>query len=388
MTAITNIEDLRRIAKRRMPKVMFEYVDSGSYDEITMRANRSELQAICFRQRVLVDATGRSMTTEMLGEKIAMPVAIAPTGLTGLVYGDGEILAARAAQAAGIRFCLSTMSICTIEDIAEATTQPFWFQLYVFRDRAFSETVIARARAAKCSALFVTVDLPLRGQRHADIKNGLTVPPSLTLQNAFDIARRPAWMMRVLFGKRRTFGNIDAYLKGKSVSESRVNWSQQHFDQTLSWRDIAWVRKLWPGKLVLKGILDVDDAKTAVSVGADAIVVSNHGGRQLDGVPASITALPDIAAAVGDRIEVLFDGGIRSGQDVLKALALGARGCLIGRAFLYGLGAMGEAGVAKALDIIRNELDISMILTGTKDLSKVERDVLYDAAPRHAYLRN
>ena len=388
MTAITNIEDLRRIAKRRMPKVMFEYVDSGSYDEITMRANRSELQAIRLRQRVLVDATGRSMATEMLGEKVAMPLAIAPTGLTGLVYGDGEILAAKAAQAAGIRFCLSTMSICTIEDIAEATTEPFWFQLYVFRDRAFSETVIARARAAKCSALFVTVDLPLRGQRHADIKNGLTVPPSLTLQNAFDIARRPAWAMRVLFGKRRTFGNIDTYLKGKSVSESRVNWSQQHFDQTLSWRDIAWVRKLWPGKLVLKGILDVDDAKTAVSVGADAIVVSNHGGRQLDGVPASITALPDIAAAVGDRIEVLFDGGIRSGQDVLKALALGARGCLIGRAFLYGLGAMGEAGVTKALDIIRSELDISMILTGSKDLSKVGRDVLYDAAPGRAYPRN
>jgi L-lactate dehydrogenase (cytochrome) len=388
MTAITNIEDLRRIAKRRMPKVMFEYVDSGSYDEITMRANRSELQAIRFRQRVLVDATGRAMATEMLGEKVAMPVAIAPTGLTGLVYGDGEILAAKAAQAAGIRFCLSTMSICTIEDIAEATTEPFWFQLYVFRDRAFSETVIARARAAKCSALFVTVDLPLRGQRHADIKNGLTVPPRLTLQNAFDIARRPAWAMRVLFGKRRTFGNIDAYLERKSVSESRVNWSQRHFDQTLSWRDIAWVRKLWPGKLVLKGILDVDDAKTAVSVGADAIVVSNHGGRQLDGVPASVTALPDIAAAVGDRIEVLFDGGIRSGQDVLKALALGARGCLIGRAFLYGLGAMGEAGVTKALDLIRNELDISMILTGTKDLSKVGRDVLYDAAPGVAYPRN
>ena len=388
MAAITNIEDLRRIAKRRIPKVMFEYVDSGSYDEITMRANRSELQAIRFRQRVLVDATGRSMATEMLGEKVAMPVAIAPTGLTGLVYGDGEILAAKAAQAAGIRFCLSTMSICTIEDIAEATTQPFWFQLYVFRDRALSETVIARARAAKCSALFVTVDLPLRGQRHADIKNGLTVPPSLTLQNIFDIARRPAWMMRVLLGKRRTFGNIDAYLKGKSVSESRVNWSQQHFDQTLSWRDIEWVRKLWPGKLVLKGIMDVDDARTAVSVGADAIVVSNHGGRQLDGAPASVTALPDIAAAVGDRTEVLFDGGIRSGQDVLKALALGARGCLIGRAFLYGLGAMGEAGVTKALDIIRNELDISMILTGTKDLSKVGRDVLYDAAPARAYPQN
>jgi len=386
MTAITNIEDLRRLAMRRVPKVMFEYVDSGSYDEITMRANRSELQAIRFRQKVLVDATGRSMATEMLGEKVAMPVAIAPTGLTGLVHGDGEILAAKAAQAAGIRFCLSTMSICTIEDIAEATTQPFWFQLYVFKDRGFSETVIARAKAAKCTALFVTVDLPLRGQRHADIKNGLTVPPGLTLCNVFDIATRPAWMLGVLFGKRRTFGNIDAYLKGKSASESRVNWSQQHFDQTLSWRDIDWIRKLWPGKLVLKGILDVDDARTAVSAGADAIVVSNHGGRQLDGAPATVSVLPEIASAVGDRLEVLFDGGIRSGQDVIKALALGARGCLIGRAFLYGLGAMGEAGVTKALDIIRNELDISMILTGTKDLSKVGRDVLYEGAP--AYPRN
>jgi L-lactate dehydrogenase (cytochrome) len=388
MAAITNIEDLRRIAMRRVPRVMFEYVDSGSYDEITMRANRSELQALRFRQRVLVDATGRSMASEMLGERVAMPIALAPTGLTGLVHGDGEILAARAAQAAGIRFCLSTMSICTIEDIAQTTTQPFWFQLYVFKDRGFSETVIERAKAANCSALFVTVDLPLRGQRHADIKNGLTVPPQLTVQNVFDIATKPAWMLRVLFGKRRTFGNIDAYLKGKSVSESRVNWSQQHFDQTLSWRDIAWVRKLWPGKLVLKGILDVEDAKLAVAAGADAIVVSNHGGRQLDGAPATATVLPDIASAVGDRIEVLFDGGIRSGQDVLKALALGAKGCLIGRAFLYGLGAMGEAGDTKALDIIRNELDISMILTGTKDLRNVSRDLLYDAVTERTYPKN
>ena len=388
MIPITNIEDLRRIARRRIPKVMFDYVDSGSYDEITMRANASALQAIRLRQRVLVDATGRSMASVMLGEKVAMPVAIAPTGLAGLVHGDGEILAAKAAEAAGIRFCLSTMSICTIEDIAAATTQPFWFQLYVFKDRGFSETVIARALAAKCTALFVTVDLPLRGQRHADVKNGLTVPPRLTLRNAVDIVTKPAWTMGVLFGKRRTFGNIDAYLKGNGVSESRGNWSQQHFDQTLSWRDIDWLRKLWPGKLVLKGILDVDDARTAVAAGADAIVVSNHGGRQLDSAPASVSVLPEIAAAVGDSTEVLFDGGIRSGQDVIKALALGARGCLIGRAFLYGLGAMGEAGVAKALDIIRGEIDISMILTGTKDLSKVGRDVVYDEAPVRAYPRN
>jgi L-lactate dehydrogenase (cytochrome) len=386
LTVVTNIEDLRRIARRRIPKVMFDYVDSGSYDEITMRANAATLQAIRLRQRVLVDATGRSMATTMLGEKVAMPVALAPTGLAGLVHGDGEILAARAAEAAGIRFCLSTMSICTIEDVAAATTQPFWFQLYVFKDRGFSETVIARARAANCTALFVTVDLPLRGQRHADLKNGLTVPPRLTLRNTIDIAIRPSWTMGVLFGKRRTFGNIDAYLREKGITHGRANWSQTHFDATLSWRDIDWLRKLWPGKLVLKGILDVEDARSAVAAGADAIVVSNHGGRQLDGAPATASVLPEIAAAVGDRTEVLFDGGIRSGQDVLKALALGARGCLIGRAFLYGLGAMGEAGVARAIDIIRDEIDVSMILTGTRDLTKVGRDTLYEEA--RTYPRN
>jgi L-lactate dehydrogenase (cytochrome) len=386
LTVVTNIEDLRRIARRRIPKVMFDYVDSGSYDEITMRANAATLQAIRLRQRVLVDATGRSMATTMLGEKVAMPVALAPTGLAGLVHGDGEILAARAAEAAGIRFCLSTMSICTIEDVAAATTQPFWFQLYVFKDRGFSETVIARARAANCTALFVTVDLPLRGQRHADLKNGLTVPPRLTLRNTIDIAIRPSWTMGVLFGKRRTFGNIDAYLREKGITHGRANWSQTHFDATLSWRDIDWLRKLWPGKLVLKGILDVEDARSAVAAGADAIVVSNHGGRQHDGAPATASVLPEIAAAVGDRTEVLFDGGIRSGQDVLKALALGARGCLIGRAFLYGLGAMGEAGVARAIDIIRDEIDVSMILTGTRDLTKVGRDTLYEEA--RTYPRN
>jgi L-lactate dehydrogenase (cytochrome) len=314
----------------------------------------------------------------MLGEKVAMPVAIAPTGLTGLLRGDGEMLAARAAEAAGIRFCQSTMSICSIEEVRSAIKAPFWFQLYVFRDRGFSESVIERAKAAGCSALFVTVDLPLRGQRHADLKNGLEVPPKLTLRNAFDIMTKPSWAMSVLMGKRKSFGNIDAYLKNKGGVWAAGRWANDNFDSALSWEDVNWVRKLWPGKLVLKGILDPDDAKRAADMGVDAIVVSNHGGRQLDGAPATITALPRIADAAGDRIEVLFDGGVRSGQDVLKALALGARGCLIGRAYLYGLAAMGEAGVAKALSLIADELRVSLSLTGVQDVTKVSRDILFD----------
>jgi L-lactate dehydrogenase (cytochrome) len=379
MAVITNIEDLRTIARKRCPRVMFDYVDSGSYDEVTRDANREELTAIRFRQRVLVDTTGRSMATELLGSPLSLPVAIAPTGLTGLVYGDGEILAARAAEAEGTIYTLSTMSICTIEDVRAATKKPFWFQLYVFRDRGFSEEIMARAAAAQCPVLFVTVDLPQRGQRHCDFKNGLTVPPRLSLKNAIDIATKPAWVARVLLGKRKTFGNVDDYLRRKNISLGTANWSQTHFDQSLNWRDIDWIRKVWPGKLVLKGILDVDDAKTAVAAGVDGIVVSNHGGRQLDGAPATIRVLPEIAGAVGDRLEVLFDGGIRSGQDVIKALALGARGCLIGRAYLYGLAAMGEAGVRKALGIIRDEMDITMMLTGLRDLKQVPREVLYDA---------
>jgi L-lactate dehydrogenase (cytochrome) len=305
-----------------------------------------------------------------------MPLAIAPTGLTGLVHGDGEMLAARAAEAAGIKFCLSTMSICSIEDVQSAVSKPFWFQLYMFRDRGFSQSVIERARAAKCSALFVTVDLPMRGQRHADIKNGLTVPPRLTARNAFDIATKPAWLLKVLLGRRKTFGNVEAYLKGRVGIEKAGAWSNQNFDRSLSWRDVEWVRSLWPGKLVLKGVLDVEDAKTAASAGVDGIVVSNHGGRQLDGAHSTIRALPEIANAVSDRIEVLFDGGIRSGQDVLKALALGARGCLIGRAFLYGLAAGGEAGVRRALDIIRTELEVSMALTGQRDVRAVGTEMI------------
>jgi L-lactate dehydrogenase (cytochrome) len=377
MTPITNIEDLRRLGARRLPRVLFDYVESGSYDEITLRANLSELAAIRFRQRVLVDTTGRSMQTEVLGETWSMPIAIAPTGLTGLVRGNGEVLAARAAEAAGIRYCMSTMSIGTIEDVRAATRVPFWFQLYVLRDREFSRSMIDRAKAAGCSVLMVTVDCPLRGQRHADIKNGLTVPPRFTLRNAWDVATKPGWALDILRSKRRTFGNIEAYLTGKVSLMGAGEWSTHHFDQTLNWRDIAWIRGLWPGKLVIKGILDVEDAKLAVATGVDGIVVSNHGGRQLDGAPASIRVLPDIARAVGDKIEVLFDGGIRSGQDVIKALALGARGCLVGRAHLYGLAAMGEAGVTAALDIIRNEIEITMILTGLKNLDNVKREILF-----------
>ena len=376
MPTITNIEDLRRIARRKIPRAIYDYVERGSYDELTLEANRADLDATRLRQRVLIDVSKLSLASTMLGEAVAMPVAIAPTGLAGLVHGDGEILAARAAQAAGVKYCLSTMSICSIEDVRGATNAPFWFQLYMFRDRGFSKTVIERARAADCPALLVTVDLPMRGQRHADIKNGLTVPPRLTLRNAFDVARRPAWLAKVLLGRRKTFGNVEHYLKGRVGIEQAGAWSNQNFDRSLNWRDVEWVRALWPGKLVLKGVLDVEDARTAAAAGVDGLVVSNHGGRQLDGARSSIAALPAIADAVGDRLEVLFDGGIRSGQDVLKALGRGARGCLIGRAHLYGLAAGGEAGVRRALDIIRAELEVAMTLTGTRDVRAVTGEVI------------
>jgi len=376
MPTITNIEDLRRIARRKIPRAIYDYVERGSYDELTLEANRADLDATRLRQRVLIDVSKLSLASSMLGEAVAMPVAIAPTGLAGLVHGDGEILAARAAQAAGVKYCLSTMSICSIEDVRGATNAPFWFQLYMFRDRGFSKTVIERARAAGCPALLVTVDLPMRGQRHADIKNGLTVPPRLTLRNAFDVARRPAWLAKVLLGRRKTFGNVEHYLKGRVGIEQAGAWSNQNFDRSLNWRDVEWVRALWPGKLVLKGVLDVEDARTAAAAGVDGLVVSNHGGRQLDGARSSIAALPAIADAVGDRLEVLFDGGIRSGQDVLKALGRGARGCLIGRAHLYGLAAGGEAGVRRALDIIRAELEVAMTLTGTRDVRAVTGEVI------------
>jgi L-lactate dehydrogenase (cytochrome) len=378
MPVITNIEDLRQLAKRKVPKAIFEYIDHGSYDQLSLNANRNDLNAIRFRQRVLIDADNRSLATTMLGEKVSMPVAIAPTGLTGLMHGDDEMLAAKAAEAAGIRFTLSTMSICSIEDIREVTKAPFWFQLYVFRDRGFSEEVIQRAKDAGCSALFLTVDLPLRGQRHCDIKNGLQVPPRLTARNAFDIMTKPSWLAGVLMGKRKSFGNVDHYLKNKGGIWAAGRWGGDNFDRSLSWDDVNWIRKLWPGKLVLKGILDPEDAKRAADIGADGIVVSNHGCRQLDGTPGTATVLPRIADAVRDRLEILFDSGVRSGQDVLKALALGAHGCLIGRAYLYGLAAMGQAGVTKAIDLIAEELRVSMSLTGVRDVADASRDILYD----------
>jgi L-lactate dehydrogenase (cytochrome) len=380
---ITNIEDLRAMARRRVPKALFEYVDGGSYDELTLRANRADLDAIRLRQRVMVDTSTRDLSTTMLGEKVAMPVAIAPTGLTGLIHGDGEILAARAAEAAGLKFCLSTLSICTIEDVASAVKRPIWYQLYVFKDRGFARAMIERASAVGCTTMFLTVDLPYRGQRHADIKNGLTVPPRLTLRNCWDIATKPNWAMSVLMGKRKSFGNLDSYLGSQPGYAPSVlktgSWATSNSDQSLNWRDLDWIRERWTGKLVLKGILDAEDAKRAAEEGVDGIVVSNHGGRQLDGAAGSISALPYIADAVGDRLEVLFDGGVRSGHDVFKALANGARGCLIGRAYLYGLAAMGEAGVAAALEVIRESFDNAMILTGTTAVNQITRDKLYRA---------
>jgi len=380
MPVITNIEDLRQLARRKVPKAIFEYIDHGSYDQLSLANNRNDLNAIRFRQRVMIDAESRDLTTKMLGEDVAMPIAIAPTGLTGLMHGNGEMLAARAAEAAGIRFTLSTMSICSIEDVRSAIKGPFWFQLYVFKDPGFNEQVIDRAKAAGCSALFVTVDLPMRGQRHCDIKNGLTVPPRLTARNAFDIMTKPAWLAGVLMGKRKSFGNVDYYLGQKGNMWAAGRWGGDNFDRSLSWKDLAWIRKRWPGKLVIKGILDPEDAKIAANEGAEAIVVSNHGGRQLDGTPGTVTVLPRIAEAVGDRLEILMDGGIRSGQDVLKALALGAKGCLVGRAYLYGLAAMGQAGVATALNLMAEELRVAMSLTGVKNIGEISRDILYDSA--------
>ncbi|HSR77738.1 MAG TPA: alpha-hydroxy acid oxidase [Xanthobacteraceae bacterium] len=378
---ITNIEDLRVLARRRIPKALFEYVDGGSYDELTLRANRADLDAVRLRQRVMVDTSTRDLSTTMLGEKVAMPVAIAPTGLTGLIHGDGEILAARAAEAAGLKFCLSTLSICTIEDVASAVKRPIWYQLYVFKDRGFARAMIERASAVGCTTMFLTVDLPYRGQRRADIKNGLSVPPRVTLRNCWDIATKPKWAMSVLMGKRKSFGNLDSYLGSQPGYAPSVlktgSWATSNSDQSLNWRDLDWIRERWTGKLVLKGILDVEDAKNAAREGVDGIVVSNHGGRQLDGAAGSISVLPHIADAVGDRIEVLFDSGVRSGHDVFKALANGARGCLIGRAYLYGLAAMGEAGVAAALEVIRESFDNAMILTGTTAVNQITRDKLH-----------
>ena len=376
MTAITCIEDLRRLAQRRVPRMFYDYADSGSWTESTYRANESDFQAITLRQRVAVNMDGRSLRTTMAGQPVTMPVAIAPTGLTGMQHADGEILGAKAAEAFGIPFTLSTMSICSIEDIAANTTAPFWFQLYWMRDRAFMENLIGRAQAARCSALVLTLDLQVLGQRHKDLKNGMTAPPKPTLANLINLATKPRWCLGMLGTRRRTFGNLVGHAKGVSDMSSLGAWTREQFDPRLDWSDIEWIKQRWGGKLILKGLMEVEDAKRAADSGADAIVVSNHGGRQLDGAPSAIAALPAIADAVGKDVEVWMDSGIRSGQDVLKAVALGARGTMIGRAFLYGLGAMGQAGVTKALELIRNELDITMAFCGRTNILDVDRSIL------------
>ena len=377
MATITNIEDLRVLHKKRTPKMFYDYADSGSWTESTYRANESDFQKIKFRQRVAVDMNNRTTKTTMVGQEVVMPVALAPTGLTGMQHADGEILAAQAAEKFGVPFCLSTMSICSIEDVAERTTKPFWFQLYVMKDRGFIERLIERAKAANCSALVLTLDLQILGQRHKDLKNGLTAPPKLTIPNILNMASKPRWCLGMAMTPRRTFRNIVGHATGVGDMSSLSSWTAEQFDPGLSWADVEWIKKLWGGKLIIKGILDEDDARFAADSGADALIVSNHGGRQLDGAVSSIQALPGIVNAVGKDIEVWMDGGIRSGQDVLKAWALGARGTMIGRPFLYGLGAMGGAGVTKCLEIIRNELDITMAHVGHRDIQNVTTDILY-----------
>ncbi len=379
MPVVTNIDDLRRMAQKRVAKAVFDYVDRGSYDEATLRANRADLEALHFRQRVGINVDHRTTRSTMAGEEVTMPVAIAPVGLTGLNWADGEILGARAAEKFGIPFTLSTMSICSIEDVAGEVTRPFWYQLYVFRDRGFAASLIERAKAAKCSALMLTLDLQIQGQRHMDLKNGLAVPPRLTLGTMLDVMTKPGWALNVLSGRRKSFGNLEGQIRDANSLSTLSQWIAGQFDPTLSWKDVEWVKKLWGGKLILKGILDVEDAKIAAGTGADAIVVSNHGGRQLDGTVSSIRALPEVVQAVGERIEVLYDGGIRSGQDVLRALALGAKGTMIGKSFAWGLGAMGEAGVTKTLEILQKELDVTMALCGLRDVKDASPAILRGA---------
>jgi L-lactate dehydrogenase (cytochrome) len=368
MPVITTIEDLRRIYRRRVPRMFYDYAESGSWTEQTFRDNVSDFGHIRLRQRVAVDMSNRSTRSTMIGQDVAMPVALAPVGLTGMQHADGEIAAARAAEAFGVPFTLSTMSICSIEDVAAHTSKPFWFQLYVMRDEDFVTRLIERARAAKCSALVLTLDLQILGQRHKDLKNGLSAPPKLTLATMANLATKVGWGLEMLGTKRRVFGNIVGHAKGVGDTSSLSSWTAEQFDPRLDWGKVAKLKEQWGGKFILKGILDAEDAKMALQVGADAIIVSNHGGRQLDGAVSSIRMLPAILDAVGDRVEVHMDGGIRTGQDVLKALALGARGTYIGRAFVYGLGAMGQAGVRKALEIIHRELDVTMALCGERDV--------------------
>ncbi|WP_180128219.1 alpha-hydroxy acid oxidase [Rhodoferax sp. BLA1] len=377
MPVITNIEDLRILAKARVPRMFYDYADSGSWTESTYRANSADFQAIKLRQRVAINMENRSTASTMIGQKVAMPVAIAPTGLTGMQSADGEIKAANAAKKFGIPFTLSTMSICSIEDVAKETGgHPFWFQLYVMKDRDYIERLIDRVKAAHCSALMITLDLQILGQRHKDIKNGLSAPPKLTIPNIINMATKIRWGLGMLGTQRRGFGNIVGHVKGVENMGSLSEWTAKQFDPALSWDDVEWIKNRWGGKLIIKGIQDVEDARLAVNSGADAMIVSNHGGRQLDGAPSSISALPAIVDAVGKDIEVHMDGGIRSGQDVLKARALGARGTYIGRAFLYGLGAMGEEGVTKALEIIHKELDLTMAFCGHTQLDTVDKGIL------------
>jgi L-lactate dehydrogenase (cytochrome) len=382
MKNVACIEDLRAIARARVPRAFFDYADSGSYSEQTLRANRADLEAITLRQRVLVDVSERSLSTTVLGQKLAAPLILAPIGLLGMQHGDGEIHAARAANEAGIPFTLSTMSIGSIEHVAEATRKPFWFQLYVIRDRGFSKALMDRAVAAKVDTLVLTVDLQVLGQRHRDVRNGLTVPPEFRLKNVIDIATKPAWAWSVLKGKSRTFGNISGHVPGMENVNSLSKWTQDQFDPALNWKDVEWIKDYWPGNLVIKGVLDIDDARTAVKMGADAIVVSNHGGRQLDGTSSSIAMLPRIAEAVGNDTEILFDGGIRTGADIVRAIALGARACLIGRSYVWGLGAGGRAGVAKAIDILKNELSVTMALTGVGKIADIDGRVIEGGAAK------
>jgi L-lactate dehydrogenase (cytochrome) len=383
MRIMTCIEDLRRVARRKVPRAFFDYAEAGSYAQETLRANREDLEHIKLRQRVLVDVSQRDLTTTILGERVSLPLALAPIGLCGMQHGDGEILACRAAQAAGIPFTLSTMSICSIEDVAQAVDKPFWFQLYVMKDRGFIKALIERAIAAKCSALVLTVDLQVIGQRHQDIKNGMSVPPEWSLGKLLDFASKPSWVAGVLRGKRRSFGNIVGHVKGTEDLTKLSEWTASQFDTSLNWKDIDWIRSIWPGKLILKGILDVEDAELAAKTGAQAIVVSNHGGRQLDGAPSSIEVLPEIVDTVGSQMEIMFDGGIRTGMDVVRALALGAKSCMIGRAYIHGLGAYGGPGVAKAIDIIRNELSVTMGLCGVNTIAEIDECVLADYPRGH-----
>ena len=376
-TPITNVADLRELAKRRVPRAFFEYADRGSYDEVTLRSNRAAFERIALRQRVMSNVDNRSLATDIIGQPVSMPLAIAPTGLTGLQHGAGEILGARAAEKAGIPFCLSTMSICSIEQVRAAVQKPFWFQVYVMRDRGFTRDLIRRAKEAECSALMLTADLTVQGQRHREIKNGLSVPPKITLRNILDMASKPRWAWSMLRAPSRSFGNLQGRIDNTDSLTTLAQWIANQFDPTLEWKDLEWIRELWPGKLIIKGILDPRDARIAASLGVDAIVVSNHGGRQLDGAPATIDVLPSIVQAVGDRMQVLFDSGIQSGQDLLKALAYGAHAGLIGKAFLYGLGAMGEAGVSKAIELIRKELSVSMALTGQTDVRRISSDIIW-----------